>query len=269
MTVIVAYAPTDVSDEDVKDAFFDQLHQLFATTLPHNMTSSSPMPMPQLCPQRPQYRHRFQLLHPPHLRCLFEARLRGDLSEYLRLNRKHSVAIAEDRETFWQAEAKDLESAASNNNMSCVFSLLRKTRNGPRIKTAMVKDYDGNLMTTEANCARLFTRILLTRALPAIRSSRRPQQAGFMPNRSTTDHISAVRLLTEKTYEFCKDRHLYIAFIDLRSAFDTVCHTSLWRILHALGAPPKIIVLFKLLYSNAQRLGFVSGSPECPSAATT
>ncbi|KAG7503111.1 hypothetical protein JOB18_032111 [Solea senegalensis] len=80
-----------------------------------------------------------------------------------------------------------------------------------------------------------------------------------MPNHSTTDHISAVRLLIEKTYEFRKDRHLYIVSIDLKSAFDTVCHTSLWRILQALGAPPKIIALFKLLYSNAQSCVHING----------
>lgn len=106
---------------------------------------------------------------------------------------------------------------------------------------------------------KLFTRILLTRALPAIRSSRRLQQAGFMPNRSTVDQISAVRLLIEKTYEFRKDRHLYIGFIDPKAAFDTVCHTSLWSILQALGVPPKIIALFKLLYSNAQSCVRING----------
>ncbi|MCJ8749435.1 hypothetical protein PDJAM_G00176320 [Pangasius djambal] len=107
--------------------------------------------------------------------------------------------------------------------------------------------------------SKLFTRILLTRALPAIRSSRHPQQAGFMPNRSTIDHISAVQLLIEKTYEFRKDRHLYMAFIDLKAAFDTVCHSSLWSILQALGAPSKIVVLLKLLYSNAQSCVRVNG----------
>ncbi|KAL1268493.1 hypothetical protein QQF64_033856 [Cirrhinus molitorella] len=62
------------------------------------------------------------------------------------------MAIAEDREKFWQAEAKHLESTANNNNMSRVFSLLRQARNGQRIKTALVKDSDGNIIMTEANC---------------------------------------------------------------------------------------------------------------------
>ena len=49
---------------------------------------------------------------------------------------------------------------------------------------------------------KLNTRILLTRALPAIRSQRRIQQAGFIPNRSTTDHISATRFLIENPMNF-------------------------------------------------------------------
>ncbi|GAA6086232.1 craniofacial development protein 2-like [Tachysurus ichikawai] len=61
-------------------------------------------------------------------------------------------STAEDEEKFWQAEAKHLESAANNNNMSRVFSLLHQARNGPRIKTALVKYSDGNLIATEANC---------------------------------------------------------------------------------------------------------------------
>ncbi|GAA6108004.1 gamma-aminobutyric acid receptor subunit alpha-2-like [Tachysurus ichikawai] len=59
--------------------------------------------------------------------------------------------------------------------------------------------------------------------------------------------------------KFRKDRHLYIGFIDLKAAFDTVCHTSLWSILHALGVPPKIVALFKLLYSNAQSCVRING----------
>uniref|UniRef100_A0AAQ6AH14 Endonuclease/exonuclease/phosphatase domain-containing protein n=1 Tax=Amphiprion ocellaris TaxID=80972 RepID=A0AAQ6AH14_AMPOC len=38
LTVIVAYAPTDVADEDVKDAFWDQLHQAVGQAPPHDIT---------------------------------------------------------------------------------------------------------------------------------------------------------------------------------------------------------------------------------------
>ena len=106
---------------------------------------------------------------------------------------------------------------------------------------------------------KLFTLILLARAIPAVRSRRCPEQAGFMPNRSTIDHISAVRLITEKAREFRKDCHLLIAFIDLKAAFDTVDHASLWNILKTLGVPMKLTSLFQKLYANAESCVRVQG----------
>ncbi|GAA6112102.1 gamma-aminobutyric acid receptor subunit alpha-2-like [Tachysurus ichikawai] len=90
-----------------------------------------------------------------------------------------------------------------------------------------------------------------------------------MPYRSTIDEISAVHLLIEKTYEFRKDRHLYIGFIDLKAAFDTVCQTSLWSVLHELGVPPKIIALFKLLYSNDQSCVCINGRDSSTASSTS
>lgn len=95
--------------------------------------------------------------------------------------------------------------------------------------------------------------------IPVFRSKRRPPQAGLMPSRSKIDHISAIRLLIEKVREFRKDRNLYIGSIDLKAAFDTVDHPSLWKILKTLGAPPKIISLFQLLYSDAESCVPING----------
>ncbi|GAA6087975.1 gamma-aminobutyric acid receptor subunit alpha-2-like [Tachysurus ichikawai] len=185
MTVIAAYAPTDVPDEDAKDAFFDQLHQAVGLASPHDII--------------------------------------------IILTDTNATLSISDRSTGLPV-GTTFADRSTNDNEELPFSP-----------------------------SKLFTSILLTRALPAIRSSRRPQQASFMPNRSTIDQISVVRLLIEKTYEFRKDRHLYIGFIDLKAAFDTICHTSLWSILHALGVPPKIVALFKLLYSNAQSCVCING----------
>ena len=71
-----------------------------------------------------------------------------------------------------------------------------------------------------------------------------------MPGRSTTDHISAIRLLAEKAREFRKDRALFIAFIDLKAAFDSVDRDCLWHILHSIGIPPKIARLLERLYTD-------------------
>jgi len=107
--------------------------------------------------------------------------------------------------------------------------------------------------------SKVFTRVLLGRSLPAIRSCRRPQQAGFMPNRSTIDQISALRLIIEKNREFRKGRHLYIAFIDLKAAFDSVDHVSLWAILAYIGVPGKILRFFKKLYEDSQSCVRING----------
>jgi len=39
MTIIVAYAPTDVTDAAAKDAFFDELHQVVQNAPPHDITA--------------------------------------------------------------------------------------------------------------------------------------------------------------------------------------------------------------------------------------
>ena len=106
---------------------------------------------------------------------------------------------------------------------------------------------------------KVFTHVLLGRSLPAIRSCRRPQQAGFMPNRSTIDQISALRLIIEKTREFRKGRDLYIAFIDLKAAFDSVNHAPSWAIMTCIGVPGKILRLFKKLYGDSQRCVCING----------
>jgi len=80
-----------------------------------------------------------------------------------------------------------------------------------------------------------------------------------MPNRSTIHQISALHLIIEKTREFRKGRHLYIAFIDLKTAFDSVDHASLWAILACIGVPGKILRLFKKLYGDSQSCVRING----------
>ena len=85
-----------------------------------------------------------------------------------------------------------------------------------------------------------------------------------MPNRSTLDHISALRLLIEKAREFRHSRELFIAFVDLRAAFDTVDHASVWKLLKALGTPPKITDLFRQLYADAESSVRINGADSDP-----
>ena len=80
--------------------------------------------------------------------------------------------------------------------------------------------------------------ILLRRSVSAIRSRRRIQQAGFMPERSTIDQIFALRQIIEKCNEH--NRTLYIAFVDFKAAFDSIDRISLWDLIRISGTPPKL-----------------------------
>ena len=63
-------------------------------------------------------------------------------------------------------------------------------------------------------------------------------QCGFRKGRGTTDMIFCLRQLQEKAREHKSP--LYMAFIDLTKAFDTVPRSALWTVLEKLGVPPKM-----------------------------
>ena len=63
-------------------------------------------------------------------------------------------------------------------------------------------------------------------------------QCGFRKGRGTTDMIFCLRQVQEKAREH--NAPLYMAFIDLAKAFDTVPRASLWTVLGKLGIPEKM-----------------------------
>ena len=60
--------------------------------------------------------------------------------------------------------------------------------------------------------------------------------------------IFTARQLQEK----CQEQHLplYIAFIDLTKAFDSVNRTALWRVLSKIGCPEKYLEILRLLHDD-------------------
>ncbi|KAK3931473.1 Craniofacial development protein 2 [Frankliniella fusca] len=85
-------------------------------------------------------------------------------------------------------------------------------------------------------------------------------QAGFRRNRSTTDHVYAVRALLAKRREFQQDTHLI--FVDFAKAYDSVKREELWSRLYNLDVPAKLIRLIKSLSRSTRNkvraLGFLS-----------
>lgn len=60
--------------------------------------------------------------------------------------------------------------------------------------------------------------------------------------------IFSARQMQEKSRE--QNRTLYMAFIDLVKAFDSVNREALWKILAKVGCPPKYIQILRLLHDN-------------------
>ena len=63
-------------------------------------------------------------------------------------------------------------------------------------------------------------------------------QCGFRGGRGTVDMIFFARQLQEKCQEQYDD--LFITFIDLTKAFETVCRDGLWQIMKKVRLPKKI-----------------------------
>ena len=91
---------------------------------------------------------------------------------------------------------------------------------------------------------KLFAMILLERIRPTFHNHRRSERAGFTAGRSTTEHISPIRPIIEKSEEVNKSA--YIAFIDIKYAFDSVFSDPLWKILQTCGVPEELSVLVVL-----------------------
>ena len=90
----------------------------------------------------------------------------------------------------------------------------------------------------------VLAKVMLTRLLERVDDLVLPEsQCGFRRGRNTIDMIFVARQLQEK----CREQHqdLYLAFVDLTKAFDTVNQDLLWNILRKFGCPPTFIAILQ------------------------
>ena len=73
---------------------------------------------------------------------------------------------------------------------------------------------------------------------------------GFTPGRGTTDAIFVV-LQLQKKY-LAVNKRLYMAFVDLEEAFDSVPWKVIWWALRKLGVEEWIVWLVQEMYTNAR-----------------
>ena len=75
-------------------------------------------------------------------------------------------------------------------------------------------------------------------------------QFGFRKERGTIYMIFKARQLQEKCQE--QNGDLYMTFVDLTKAFDTVSRDGLWKIIAKFGCPPRYIAMVRQFHDGMQ-----------------
>ena len=76
------------------------------------------------------------------------------------------------------------------------------------------------------------------------------EQCGFRPQRSTVDMMYVVRRLQKLARK--KDTPLYMCFIDLTKAYDSVDRSLLWDVLDRFGVPPRMLAVIREFHTGMQ-----------------
>ena len=74
------------------------------------------------------------------------------------------------------------------------------------------------------------------------------EQCGFRPNRSTADMMFVVRRLQE-TWRKARVS-LFMYFVDLQKAYDTIDRPLLWQVLTRIGVPPQMIAVIQQFHDG-------------------
>ena len=92
-------------------------------------------------------------------------------------------------------------------------------------------------------------KIMLTHLLEHVVDLVLPEsQCGSRHGRSTIDMIFVAQQLQERCCEQHQD--IYMAFVDLTKAFDTVNQDLLWNILHKFSCPPTFIAILQQFHTG-------------------
>ena len=105
---------------------------------------------------------------------------------------------------------------------------------------------------------KVFKRVLEQRLRKTVKID--GMQNEFMPGRSTTDALYAVRTMVEKHLE--KRRDLWAAFVDVEKAYDRLPRKMVWWALKQQGVDEKTIRVIQILYESSRamvRIGTTNG----------
>ena len=87
---------------------------------------------------------------------------------------------------------------------------------------------------------KILARLILNRIIKHLVDDIYPEsQCGFRSGRGTIDMIFSLHQVAEKVSE--KNQEMYMVFVDLTKAFDTVNREALWQVLKKLGIPENML----------------------------
>ena len=112
-------------------------------------------------------------------------------------------------------------------------------------------------ITVLCSVGKLYCKVLLNRVASWAENHLPREQAGFRPNRACEDDTIILNEVLARARADKKE--VYVAFVDLRKAYDTVWRKGLWYKLHRLGLPHKLICTFQELYSQCPNRVLVQG----------
>ena len=106
--------------------------------------------------------------------------------------------------------------------------------------------------------SKIFGKAVLNRIQDVVESQLGEHHAGFRSNRGCCDQIFATKILMQRAKEF--NKAIYICFVDLHKAYDTVNRNALWEVLSkSFSIPEKLIRILKTLHCGTTGLIHADG----------
>ena len=98
--------------------------------------------------------------------------------------------------------------------------------------------------------SKVFTKIISNRLKPHVELLLRENQCGFRKGRGCNDQIYTLQSLMKKAREF--HQPLYVCFIDLRKAYDSVNRDTLWAVLQqCYHLPEKLLIIIRVMHDQS------------------
>lgn len=97
---------------------------------------------------------------------------------------------------------------------------------------------------------KLYTRILEKRLRVYVEQRLEEEQAAFRPERQTNDNIYIIRNLIERKIE--EGGEMFLVFIDLKAAFDTIDRREIWKALEEMEIPKMLLEAIRSTYETVR-----------------